>query len=117
MIGNNVTPFLDELTANESAKSQNPTQRILWPWTKFDHIKIRKTHPSTCLDFQKISPKEECLCTEYIYIYEIYVPPIFTWPFGRGMAGRRLFEGLYLSFVVGLNQTGHEQTMKTTGIQ
>ena len=47
MIGNNVTPFLDELTANESAKSQNPTQRILWPWTKIDHIKIRKTHPST----------------------------------------------------------------------
>jgi hypothetical protein len=76
MIGNNVTPFLDELTANESAKSQNPTQRILWPWTKFDHIKIRKTHPSTCLDFQKISPKEECLCTEYIYMKYMFHPSL-----------------------------------------
>ena len=65
--------------------------------------------------FKKSAPKKNAY-VQNIYIY-IYVPPIFTWPFGRGIAGRRLFEGLYLSFVVGLNQTGHEQTMKTTGIQ
>ena len=111
MIGNNVTPFLDELTANESAKSKTLHKEYFGPGQNLTTSKFERH------DFQKISPKEECLCTEYIYIYEIYVPPIFTWPFGRGMAGRRLFEGLYLSFVVGLNQTGHEQTMKTTGIQ